>query len=54
MIPQDIAMTQVTNHSGSNSSNAGKMVILFVVAVAVGAFLFRSRTVLIIDRTTRK
>jgi uncharacterized membrane protein YdjX (TVP38/TMEM64 family) len=40
MIPQDIAMTQVSNHPGSNSSNAGRMVIVLVLAVAVGAFFY--------------
>jgi uncharacterized membrane protein YdjX (TVP38/TMEM64 family) len=40
MIPQDIAMTQVSNHPGSNRSNAGRIVIVLVIAVAVGAFFY--------------
>jgi uncharacterized membrane protein YdjX (TVP38/TMEM64 family) len=40
MIPQDIAMTQVSNHPGSNSSNGLRMVIVLVLAVAVGAFFY--------------
>ena len=40
MIPQDIVMTQLSNHPGSNSSNAGKIGIVLVIAVAVGAFFY--------------
>lgn len=40
MIPQDIAMTQVSNHPRSKSSNVGRMVIVLVMAMAVGIFFY--------------
>jgi uncharacterized membrane protein YdjX (TVP38/TMEM64 family) len=40
MIPQDIEMTQVSNHPGSNSLKAGRIVVVLVIVVAVGAFFY--------------
>jgi uncharacterized membrane protein YdjX (TVP38/TMEM64 family) len=40
MIPQDSAMTQISHHAESNSSNTGRIGIVLVIAVAVGAFVY--------------